>query len=314
MGDSVRPGDYCLITRDVMVGDYAAFRKGETVRVDRVEPDPQMPDHKYVVYSTAMSRHFRISDNDLVVTKPRQSPQAPTYASAPYGPARKTSGGGSGWKIALGIAAGVVVIAVVVVVLVLVLGGGNGSGPASALETYIRAVETGDTQTAYDMLTEDAREEMYIDSPYDLTGGVAADIPGFKILDSGEQGNTGWVDYQLSSGYASVSTRAICVKEGNEWKIDSLYSSEIQQSAGSNAAKRTCQANQRTVDGAVQSYQANDPDQRYPDSLEVMTMPDVKVLKSIPTCPVCGDYIWITAPGNTGSPPYISCPVHPAMD
>lgn len=80
------------------------------------------------------------------------------------------------------------------------------------------------------------------------------------------------------------------------------------------AKKRTCQANQRTVDGAVQSYQANDPSQRYPESLEDMTRAGVKVLKSIPSCPVNGAYTWVSAPGNTGKPPYISCTLHPIQD
>ncbi len=73
--------------------------------------------------------------------------------------------------------------------------------------------------------------------------------------------------------------------------------------ARSNAQRRTCQSNQRTVDGAIQSYQAASQDVAYPTSLEDMTGSGNKTLKSIPVCPV-GDasYGWVD-----GTPPYISC-------
>ena len=82
----------------------------------------------------------------------------------------------------------------------------------------------------------------------------------------------------------------------------------------SNAQKRTCQANQRTVDGAVQSYQAADLSQRYPDTLARMTAPGVQTLKKSPTCPGGGTYSWTSAVGS--STPFISCnkPEHPDQD
>ena len=80
------------------------------------------------------------------------------------------------------------------------------------------------------------------------------------------------------------------------------------------AQKRTCQSNQRIVDGAVEAYQMNDTLQRYPDSLERLTEAGVQVIKSIPKCPVNGNYTWVTVAGNTGAPPIISCTAHPAQD
>ncbi|MBN2169407.1 MAG: hypothetical protein JW738_09195 [Actinobacteria bacterium] len=79
----------------------------------------------------------------------------------------------------------------------------------------------------------------------------------------------------------------------------------IYMNARSNAQRRTCQANMRTIDGAIQSYEAMfDTPGTYPTSLEDMTQPETKTLKSIPTCP-SGDksYIWVD-----GAPPYVSCP------
>jgi len=74
----------------------------------------------------------------------------------------------------------------------------------------------------------------------------------------------------------------------------------------SNAEKRTCQANQRTVDGAVQSYQANDGSQRYPTGWVDMTAAGVQVIKTVPTCPAGGAYSIVSA-----TPPYLSCTKHP---
>ena len=92
-----------------------------------------------------------------------------------------------------------------------------------------------------------------------------------------------------------------------------LLAIPVYNNSRSNAQKRTCQANQRTVDGAIQSYQAGDVSSRYPDSLETMTEPGNQTLKKVPTCPSGKEYIWTTSPDGT-DPPSISCTVHPAQD
>jgi len=73
-----------------------------------------------------------------------------------------------------------------------------------------------------------------------------------------------------------------------------------------NAQTRTCQSNQRTVDGSVQSYQAADSSQRYPRSLDDMTASTTQVLKRIPTCPAGGGYTFRT----NVTPPILSCTSH----
>jgi hypothetical protein len=68
---------------------------------------------------------------------------------------------------------------------------------------------------------------------------------------------------------------------------------------------RTCQSNQRTVDGAIMTYAAMSSEETYPSSLEDLR--NEGLLNSIPICP-SGDkpYIWIES--EIGSPPSISCP------
>ncbi len=74
--------------------------------------------------------------------------------------------------------------------------------------------------------------------------------------------------------------------------------------ARASAQRRTCQANQRTVDGAIQSYQASFEEPVYPTSLAVMVGGTTAVLKKVPVCPSgTVSYIWVSA-----TPPSISCP------
>ena len=111
----------------------------------------------------------------------------------------------------------------------------------------------------------------------------------------------------------------LAISNSNSHKTTPAILDDLQQSKDyyeSEAVKaqvRTCQANQRTVDGAIQSYQAADANQSYPDSLARMTEAGVQTLKKVPTCPSGGKYIWTTSPDGT-DPPYISCKVHPARD
>lgn len=72
-----------------------------------------------------------------------------------------------------------------------------------------------------------------------------------------------------------------------------------------NAQRRTCQANLRTVDGAIQAYEAFYDHPVYPPDLDSMTMPGTRALKNMPQCPSgTAPYIWVV-----GDPPWISCPI-----
>jgi len=74
--------------------------------------------------------------------------------------------------------------------------------------------------------------------------------------------------------------------------------------ARASAQRRTCQANQRTVDGAIQSYQANTDDGSYPSDLADMVGGANSTLKKTPVCPSATNaYDWVG-----GTPPGISCP------
>ena len=83
-----------------------------------------------------------------------------------------------------------------------------------------------------------------------------------------------------------------------------LIAVPVYMNSRSNAQRRTCQSNQRTVDGAIQAYEAMFEEPIYPTSLDDLLRPESMVLKSVPTCPVSDKhYIWVE-----GTPPSISCP------
>jgi type IV pilus assembly protein PilA len=73
-------------------------------------------------------------------------------------------------------------------------------------------------------------------------------------------------------------------------------------SARSNAQRRTCQANLRTIDGAINTYNAQYD--VYPPAGSVSAIMVPTLIKRAPTCPTTGSAYSLVA----GSPPTVSCP------
>ena len=80
-------------------------------------------------------------------------------------------------------------------------------------------------------------------------------------------------------------------------------------SARSNAQRRTCQANLRTIDGAVNTYNAQYD--AYPaaglvDSAAVGFVPTL--IKRTPSCPTTNSVYSLVAGVPAGTPPTVACP------
>jgi len=76
--------------------------------------------------------------------------------------------------------------------------------------------------------------------------------------------------------------------------------------ASASARQRTCQANQRTYEGAVEQYLAADPANTLPADFAAangVLVPDF--IKEIPTCPSAGAYTWTPATKE------LTCGTHP---
>lgn len=65
----ITEGEWCVITRDIKVGDFLAFKKDEIVHVEAVSPHPNMPESKNVVFSESYGKRFQLSDKDLRIAE-----------------------------------------------------------------------------------------------------------------------------------------------------------------------------------------------------------------------------------------------------
>lgn len=83
----------------------------------------------------------------------------------------------------------------------------------------------------------------------------------------------------------------------------------IFNAAKGSAQQKTCFANERTVEGAYQSYLASSPTAAKAtnwDDLKGELIPDY--VKEEPKCPAGGDYT--ATPGNGGDSVTVSCSIH----
>ena len=80
MNNQASAGDTCTINREISVGGKIAFQAGEWVRIERVEPDPQRPEHKYVVMSQFLGSQLKLTDADLTVRSHAQPAPLPPGA------------------------------------------------------------------------------------------------------------------------------------------------------------------------------------------------------------------------------------------
>ena len=66
MSGEIQPGNKYLIARDIVVGGKVAFEKDTLVLVEDVEPNPQRPEYKYIIYSNRLGKRYQLSDKDLI--------------------------------------------------------------------------------------------------------------------------------------------------------------------------------------------------------------------------------------------------------
>jgi hypothetical protein len=73
-------GDVRVIAGDIIAGGVTAFSKGERVAIEGVDPNPQRPEYKYVVFSRLTGKRFQLRDADLEPLPVLE--QAPAYGAA----------------------------------------------------------------------------------------------------------------------------------------------------------------------------------------------------------------------------------------
>jgi PASTA domain len=79
LGDPVNSGDSCRITHDIIVDGAVAFKKGERVSIEKVDPNQQRPQYRYVTLSRTLDQRFQLSDSDITpLPKEVPKPEART--------------------------------------------------------------------------------------------------------------------------------------------------------------------------------------------------------------------------------------------
>lgn len=63
---SLPEATYGVLRRDISFGHLPAFRERELVQIEKVDPDPETPENRYVVTSKTLGKQFRLSDHDLM--------------------------------------------------------------------------------------------------------------------------------------------------------------------------------------------------------------------------------------------------------
>ena len=70
-------GETRVIADDIFAGGVAIFGKGEQVAIESVDPNPQSPEHQYVVYSRLAGKWFQLRAQDFEGAGAFAAPGAP---------------------------------------------------------------------------------------------------------------------------------------------------------------------------------------------------------------------------------------------
>lgn len=135
------------IKRQVIVeGNQVAFEAGALVTIESIQPNPQNPAFKYVVFSSRLQKRFQLSDNDIELIREQQQPyppQVPVTTKVATTTNRRFSR-----KKIITISVAIVVIIVVAVVATVVLTGGNSSTTSSNSTTESNTATSTTNTTA----------------------------------------------------------------------------------------------------------------------------------------------------------------------
>jgi hypothetical protein len=63
--EEIMPGEVRSVSRDILVAGELAFREGEAVVIEKVEPNANRPEYRYVVRSDRLQKKFQLSDKDI---------------------------------------------------------------------------------------------------------------------------------------------------------------------------------------------------------------------------------------------------------
>ncbi len=96
MADEIKAGDRLEISRDISVGGRLAFEEGQLVTVDKVDPNPDRPQYRYVVRSPALGKRLQLRAEDLRPTGEAEEYLLPGEAAGAPGGKKPVTGAPAG--------------------------------------------------------------------------------------------------------------------------------------------------------------------------------------------------------------------------
>jgi len=65
MAFELKPGDVCRLSRNLVVDGKQVFKRGDEVELLDIDPDPERPGVKYVVFSGDLGSNVKVRGSDL---------------------------------------------------------------------------------------------------------------------------------------------------------------------------------------------------------------------------------------------------------
>lgn len=125
----IKPGDTCVVSRDILIDSRLVFSENEHVVVEKIDPNPERPEYKYVTCSRTLNTRFQLSDADIQALGVSQP---------------ETTGQERQRHLGLWIIPGLVVLAVMgITVALALLYGGSKTGPIVCIDPGHGGNDTG---------------------------------------------------------------------------------------------------------------------------------------------------------------------------
>ncbi|MBN2169409.1 MAG: hypothetical protein JW738_09205 [Actinobacteria bacterium] len=214
MGDKFKEGVSVYVVETVFINGLAAFRRGETVRIERVEQNLEQPEYKYVVYSKSLRNYYFLRDEDL-------SKKPASAAALPGRFSLDIFSGNWLWVLAGGFSIAVIAALVFIGYFFIF----NASSPEKTARKYYEAIVDQDNEAFLSVvdLSEENRSDPSLEDELDFfleDENVAGHVSKKLTYEVNKQDGAATVTTASSDGTKSTLTM---VKKGRKWLVSDSF-------------------------------------------------------------------------------------------
>jgi hypothetical protein len=171
-------GDTLVIKQSIDAGGRQIFRAGDRVKIERISPNPQRPEYRYVVHSTRSGQQFQLREEDLIDPPVPPAKKQPT--GGPSGPPPNTK------KVVLALSLGIVALILIIVAVVALKNSGKTSETTPAAESTAIPATPAAQKTWQTVITFDGNASRRSQS-FTLSGGEQRMT--YRVTDSAGYGS-----------------------------------------------------------------------------------------------------------------------------